>query len=129
MFCPKCNTEYQQEITTCPTCQELLIEKFSDIEANLPDEIKNWIQFARINSHDLAEMFLETLRSKNIPAVIQSGTGYFGITGQIGITSYQPIGGGYSLYVPKDYLEDVDNEARIMFGEEWEQMKLVEFSK
>lgn len=126
MFCPKCKYEYRPDVKICPTCNVELVESLILNDKDLPDDIKDWVHLARINSHDMAEMFLETLRLKDIPSVLTSGTGFFGITGQIGISTYNPIGGGYSLYVPEEYIDDVDNEGKIMFGEEWEHLKLIE---
>ena len=73
-----------------------------------------------------AEMLVDALRQKDIPAVVHSGTGHFGFTGQLGISSYRPIGGGYSLFVPKEYIVDADMESSIIIGEEWKELKLID---
>ncbi len=150
MFCPKCKYEYNPEIFTCPDCNVQLVTEFDlkrieedekkvdssplinelksgEVFENTPDFPKNieWIHIARLNSQQMADMILEVLHAKDIPAVIHSETGYFGITGQLGMSSYSPIGGGYSLFVDKISVIEVDNEARIILGEEWEKCKLV----
>ena len=150
MFCPKCKYEYTDTVTKCPDCDENLvsaveIEKikneeeevkydmllteiedldFSDSEYDL--EHIEWIQIARLNSQNYADMLLEALHEKKIPAVIHSETGYFGFIGTLGPSSYAPIGGGYSLFVAKEAIMDVDEEAKILLGETWEKSKLVD---
>ncbi len=126
MFCPQCRYEYKAGITICPDCNASLVETLPKAEdKELPKEYKDWIQLARINSQYYAEMLLEALRSKEIPAVIESGTGHFGQTGQMGV-SFRPVGGGYSLYVPREFVKDADNEGFVILGVEWEKAKLVD---
>ena len=150
MFCPKCKYEYTPVVTVCADCNETLVtaeelkavvedEKKVDASplleeltngeafADAPDFPKDidWVHLARLNSQQVSEMLLEVLHAKNIAAVVHSETGYFGITGQLGMSSYSPIGGGYSLFVDRNSMDDVDNEASIMMGEEWEKCKLV----
>lgn len=155
MFCPKCKYEYNPEITVCADCDEKLVteaellkivedeekvssetivselrglgylQAFENVSAQ-PKDIE-WVQIARLNSQQMSDMLLEVLHAKDLAAVIHSGAGYFGITGQLGMSSYRPIGGGYSLFVDKNSLTDVDNEARIIMGDEWEKCKLVDF--
>ena len=150
MFCPKCKYEYNSEVSVCPDCNETLvtedelknvIEDEKKVDASpLINELKggevfenavdfpkdiDWVHIARLNSQQMADMVLEVLHAKNIAAVIHSETGYFGITGQIGMSSYSPIGGGYSLFVDRNSVEDADNEAKIVLGDEWEKCKLV----
>jgi len=124
-FCPKCRYEYLPGVTVCPDCDEKLVDVLP--EENSEEEVKeydDWIELAQLTSLPSAEMLLEVLREKNIPAVIQSDTGYFGTTGQMGPSSYQPAGGKYSLYVPEEFVVDADQEAGLLLGEEWEASKL-----
>ena len=127
-FCPECRYEYKSEVIRCPECDVDLISELPEVtDGNLPPkEYKDWVHLARLNSQPYAEMLLEALHDKNIPSVILSGSGHFGITGQLGASSYRPIGGGYSLMVPNEFVKDADKEAKIILGEEWEDMKLVD---
>ena len=153
MFCPKCKYEYNPEISICPDCDERLVTE-SELNSIVDDEQKvdssplvdelseletqdmfkdispykiEWVHIARLNSQPQSEMLLEVLHAKDIAAVIHSETGYFGVLGQLGMSSYRPIGGGYSLFVDRNSIIDADNEARIIMGEEWEKCKLVDF--
>lgn len=153
MFCPKCKYEYNSEVSICPDSHETLVteDELKNIiedekkvsSETIVDELKKlgflyqfehatahskdieWVHIARLNSQQMAEMILEVLHAKNIAAVIHSETGYFGITGQLGMSSYRPIGGGYSLFVDKNSVIEVDNEAKVILGDEWEKCKLV----
>ena len=77
MFCPKCKYEYKEEITKCPDCDEWLVKQL-DVDQEEAKEYKDWVQLARINSDQQATMLVDALRQKDIPAVLHSGTGYFG---------------------------------------------------
>lgn len=124
-FCPRCRYEYKPGVTVCPDCNEKLVDALPEEETK--DEITehdDWIELALLTSLPSVEMLLEVLREKNIPAVIQSDTGYFGTTGQMGPSSYQPAGGKYSLYVPEAFVIDTDREAGLLLGKEWDDAKL-----
>lgn len=126
-FCPKCRFEYEATVTVCPDCEEPLVSVLSpEGEIEFPDEIKDWVQLARLTSPQYAQMVQETLRSHGIPVVIQSGAGFFGETGQLGTSSFQPIGGGFSVYVPDEYVVAADIEGLAILGEVWIKSRLVD---
>lgn len=121
-FCPECKYEYNPGVATCPDCNV-------DLVAALPEEpeervYENWIQLARFNSLQYARMLEQALREGGIPIVVQSGTGHFG---HIGSTEQllNPIGGGYSIIVPEEFIVKADAVALGMLGEEWESAKLI----
>jgi len=130
MFCPKCRYEYKDDITNCPDCGDKLVKELPPEPVDLtgPDfeKYENWIHIARINSNEYAEMLIEGLRAKDIPVISQSGTGFFGKTGQMGMSSFPPVGGGYSIYVPEEFLGDADQEAQIILGDIWQTSKLID---
>ena len=123
-FCPKCKYEYNQTVSTCPDCGEKLVAvlppKLDVFDIDLAKEYKEWVLIATLTSQQYAEMCLEGLRSKDIPAILHSGTGHFGLLGQMGISSYRPVEGYYKLIVPKEFAEDARNEAQIILGDQWE---------
>jgi hypothetical protein len=127
-YCPKCKYEYRQGIEYCPDCNERLV-------SSLPDEIlddeldiyagyDDWLPLARLMSTQFAEMVVEGLKAKDIPVVMLSETGHFGVTGQIGVGSYRPVGGGFLIMVPEKYANDADREAELMLGDEWVKGRL-----
>ncbi len=94
---------------------------------NQDKKYMEWVALARLTSQQYANMLLEALREKDIPAVIHDQAGYFGVTGQMGVSSFRPVGGAYTLMVPLDFIVDADQEGRVVIGDdEWEQAKLVD---
>ncbi len=128
-FCPKCFTEYNEGVEQCADCNSPLVPVIPDIEVELPPEYKDWIHLARLTSSEYAEMVLEILQKKEIPSVILSGAGHFGLTGQMGMSSFRRVGGGYSLMVPREFVKDADHEAALIVGDEWEKARLIDIEQ
>jgi len=125
-FCPKCHYEYNLGVTVCQDCDEKLVDKLPEEISEADKEYDDWVQLARLQSTQMAEMVLESLRAKDIPAVLKSGVGYFGQIGTQGLSTYAPVGGGYSLMVPEEYVVDAVEEVKIILGDDWEKYKLVD---
>jgi hypothetical protein len=116
-------------MATCPDCDVELVASLPPEErssAEFPAEYKDWVQVARLTSNEYSEMLQEGLRAKQIPAVILSGTGHFGQTGQMGTDLYRAVGGGYSLFVPREHVADACAEAEQMLGEIWQVALLID---
>ena len=131
-YCPKCKYEYIASVAKCPDCNEELVAslpKESDLTDDNFEKYKDWIPLARFNSDQIAAMTLGSLRSKDIPSVILSGTGHFGMTGQMGASSFRPIGGSYTLLVPEEYVIIADKEGEMIFGSEWEKVKIIDLEE
>ena len=96
-FCPKCRYEYQPGVSVCPDCNETLVASLPPETEEPSDELiekyEDWVQLARLTSQPSAEMIMEVFREKKIPAVLLSGSGHFGITGQMGMSSFRPVNG------------------------------------
>lgn len=131
-FCPKCRYEYEPTLSVCPDCEEQLVAELpplADGEEVLPEEIKDWVHLARLTGREYALMIEERFNDRGIPVVVLSGAGYFGQTGQLGPSSYQPIGGGYSVYVPENFVVAADIEGTAILGETWAAARLVDIEQ
>lgn len=126
-FCPLCRCEYMPGVTLCSDCQVDLVEALPDEkekeEEEKEDRYHDWVPLAHLTSMQLAEMLVEGLRAKNIPAVLRSSAGYFGQVGTMGVSSYQPVGGAYTVLVPREYAGDAESEAEVILGDEWKNAK------
>jgi hypothetical protein len=128
-FCPKCRYEYRPEISECPDCNEKLVATMppDPDEFESPDNIDDWVPIARMTSPQYAEMIVEALRNKEIPAIWSSTSGHFGVTGAMGTSSHQPIpGAGNALHVPKQLVVDACHEVEAILGEDWEKIRLID---
>jgi hypothetical protein len=130
-FCPKCRYEYLPGVNTCPDCNEKLVASLPEPEADDADrgepEYKDWVQLARLTSYEYTRMIQEVFTERGIPIVIHSGTGHFGQTGQMGMSSFRPVGGGYSIMVPLEFVTAADREAEAILGDTWRGSRLVDF--
>ena len=130
-FCPNCRFEYEEGITTCPDCNQKLVESLGDNVLPASDQIgpDDWIPLAQLTSQQHAEMIMECLQEKDIPSVLRSGVGHFGATGQMGPSSFAPAGGVYILFVPQDFVIVADREAGLIMGSDWEKSRLVDLDE
>lgn len=127
-YCPQCRYEYEIGIGKCPDCGVPLVDRLPEESPKTEHEhrYKDWIPLANLTSQQVAEMVLEGLRAKDIPAVIYSGVGYFGQAGAMGSSLYTPVGGAYTLLVPQEYIEDADEEGLLILGEDWDRAKIID---
>lgn len=125
-FCPKCRYEYRPEISECPDCNERLVSTMPPEPESESPGYTDWIPIARLSSPQDAQILVEALRSKEIPALVKDSSGYLG---QIGLSSFASmVGGVATLLVPRDFFDDACREAQVIFGNEWEDVRLDDFN-
>jgi hypothetical protein len=129
-FCPKCKYEYRPGMFDCPDCGSRLVDVLPGEDDSATDgdqpQYEDWVEIGRLTSQQYAEMLVEALKAKDIPAVVHSLTGHFGATGQMGTHLFRPISGAYyALFVPREFVEDADLEAETILGEEWLKCRTV----
>lgn len=130
MYCPECRYEYREGTTVCPDCGvPLMAGPPPEASPEVPTDPKDWVPLAVLTSPQYVEMLVETFRSHNIPVVSKSSAGYFGQTGQMGATSFQPAGKGYVLYVAKASVADANREGEAILGEDWIKARLYDLSE
>ncbi|MBU0984525.1 MAG: hypothetical protein KKA42_11680 [candidate division Zixibacteria bacterium] len=130
-FCPKCRFEYKVGSDVCPDCGERLVDSLPVPEVSSigeePERVyERWVSLVRLTSQQYAAMVLEALHAEQIPAVTRGGTGHFGQTGQMGMSSFRAVGGGYTLAVPEEFVEQADAVGAGIMGEDWVKARLID---
>jgi hypothetical protein len=125
-FCPKCGTEYTEGTKYCSDCEVKLVDQPPAVPADEETEYEDWVKLARLTSPEYASMLEEELRAKDIPVIIRPEVGHFGNIGTLGPSSFVPVGGGYLVLVPEEFVERVDLEATALLGDVWKEAKLVD---
>jgi hypothetical protein len=85
-----------------------------------------WVEIARLNSPQYAEMLVQAMKDKGVPAVFKSDTGHFGMVGTFGTGSVPSGLGAYSLFVSDKSLLLADEIGRDLLGDVWNESKLVD---
>ncbi len=128
-FCPSCRYEYEPQVAVCPDCGEQLVDVLPEQEhQGIPNDVdieREWAKIARFHSMHFADLAVQALRAKEIPAVIQSHAGYFGVVMNMGLVPLRPDSVGVFLWVPHEYVDQAAKEAEVVLGEEWEKAKLI----
>ncbi len=127
-FCPKCKYEYEWGIGECADCGTKLVDSLPGDDEKDEAVYDNWIPLVRLLSDQLTQLVMGSFKAKNIPAVMISGAGHFGATGQMGISSYRPVGGGFTILVPDEFAEDAMQEGEVILGEDWKKARLIDIN-
>ena len=120
-FCASCRAEYREAFTISPDCNKELVFELPSAKPETPSEARyeTWVPLAQLTSQVYASMIEELLKDREIPVVILSGTGHFGQTGQMGVSSFRPIDGTYLILTPQEFAAQADAEAKDKLGDVW----------
>ena len=116
-YCPKCNEDFDSDLSVCPKCNASLDEKL-DGPSNLASD--GWVVIGHVKDKTSADYAKETLESYDIPVVLFSESGFFG---QAGLNLPSPSGkhtGTFKMQVPADKIEDAVNTLNMILGDSWE---------
>lgn len=127
-FCPKCKYEYEWGVGECADCGTKLVDTLPNEEEKNEVVYDNWVPLVRLHSDQLANLVIGGFKAKNIPAVMISETGHFGATGQMGVSSYRPVGGGFTILVPEEFSEDAMQEGEVILGDDWKKARLIDIN-
>ncbi|MFQ6675289.1 MAG: DUF2007 domain-containing protein [Fidelibacterota bacterium] len=110
MFCPECQSEYQEGISVCPDCRVTLIPELPPVEP--PEEIR-WVALKELSSQVEAEMVKESLENEGIMSYLKADF----LTTTYGIRGLSLTGSRATLYVPEDRLEEARSIVEDITGE------------
>jgi hypothetical protein len=99
MYCPKCRTQYIENIKECSDCQVLLVEKLPE---ETPLEKIKWVALTPLAGEIYAEMVEEVLQKLDIPNFTKSDWA----TSAFNISSANLVGAKVTIFVPEENRDD-----------------------
>lgn len=93
-------------------------------DQNESGDHEEWIVLGQAPDRMTADFIIETLRSYDIPAVVDSKSGFLGDTGLTALSSvFSSPTGAYAVMVPVSKAEEALGIAEMVGGERWEPTK------
>lgn len=124
-YCPECRREYREGFAICSDCGCELVQYLEDDVSDESHESQSdspsseWITLARFTSQQYAELVLQGLKAKGIPAVILNHGGFHGRLELIAFSA-----GAYALMVPPEHVYDANKEGETILGDIWEDSRV-----
>ena len=99
MYCPKCRTQYVDDVKECFDCNVPLVD-------NLPEETPiekiKWVALPPVKGDIYADMVEEVLNKRNIPHFTKSDW----FTTAYSLSGANYLGARSVIFVPEQYLEE-----------------------
>ncbi len=95
MYCPKCRTQYIENIKECSDCQVPLVEELPE---ETPLEKIKWVALIPLAGEVYAEMVEEILQKMDIPNFTKSDWA----TSAFNISSANLVGAKVTIFVPEE---------------------------
>jgi len=73
MFCPTCESEYEEGITRCPDDESVLVERLTPENTVHDNSEARFVSFSKLGSPAEAEMVNDIFQNNGIRSVIKSG--------------------------------------------------------
>ncbi len=99
MYCPKCRTQYIENIKECSDCQVPLVEELPE---ETPLEKIKWVALTPLAGEVYAEMVEEVLQKMDIPNFTKSDWA----TSAFNISSANLVGSRVTIFVPEENHDD-----------------------
>ena len=99
MYCPKCRTQYVENITECADCKVPLVEELPDEK---PIEKVKWVALPPVKGEIYADMVEEVLQKKNIPHFTKSDW----FTTAYSLSGANYLGARSVIFVPEENREE-----------------------
>ena len=86
-----------------------------------PDESGSWIVIGYVPDKITADFVMDSLKSYDIPAALNSKSGFFGAIGMTSVESpFFGAGGAYEILTLDDHVEEASDIATMIAGDKWE---------
>ena len=99
MYCPKCRTQYIENVSECYDCNVQLVEK---LPVETPLEKIKWVVLTPLAGEIYANMVEEVLQNMNIPHFTKSDWA----TSAFNISSANLVGAKVTIFVPEENREE-----------------------
>jgi len=113
-FCPKCEAEYVDDITTCFDCQVDLVASLPINMGEEQQEKVDWVKLKPLPGTVYAEMLKDIFKNESIPCIVQKGFegAAYGASssGLAGVETTILVPKAYFAQAEKIYAEIVDKE-------------------
>jgi hypothetical protein len=114
-YCRACDHEWPEDVSECPVCGAELTERDES-------DSTTWIALGSFEDQLTADFARETLKSKQIPAVLISRMGFFGNAGLQMTSFYGSTSPGYEIRVPESFAEEAAEILDAVLGDKWKRI-------
>ena len=111
MYCPKCRTEYLEEIDECAECKVALV---GELPEETPLEKIKWVALPVLPGEIYADMVEEVLSNMDIPHFTKSDW----VTSAFNISSSNLVGSKITIFVPENNRAEATKILEDILGKE-----------
>lgn len=110
MYCPKCQTQYVENIKECSDCNVLLVEELPEEK---PIEKVKWVALPPVKGNIYADMVEEVLQKRNIPHFTKSDW----FTTAYSLSGANYLGARSVIFVPEEHRDESTKLIEELLGE------------